>query len=142
MTSRITSSTLHQQVRRSRSEGALLHRKGGALLLHRVDVVAGSVFACGSSTDGVFVWEGIWRNTHTRPVTSQLSERPAGMCLRKERLCGGEEEMGGEEEKMWKRPGQEKPAPPPNRHGAERGWERETDPGRAEQRRHVWRWLK
>lgn len=64
MTSRITSPTLHRQVRRSRSEGALLHRKGGALL-HRVHVVAGSVFACGSSTDEVFVWEGIWRNTHT-----------------------------------------------------------------------------
>lgn len=41
-------------------------------------------------------------------MTSQLTEQPAGMLLRKERLCGGEERDGRggkggeeEEEKAW-----------------------------------------
>lgn len=42
-------------------------------------------------------------------MTSQLTEQPAGMFLRKERLCGGEEKGDGrggkggeeEEEKAW-----------------------------------------
>lgn len=34
------------------------------------------VFACGSCTDGLFVWK---KKHTTGPVTSQLTEQPAGM---------------------------------------------------------------
>lgn len=102
--------------RRSRREGALLHRKGG-VGSHRVDVFAVSVFACGPCTDGVFVWEGIWRNTHSANDITAYRAAGRNATEKGEALWRRGKDMGGEEKeekKRRKRLGQGKSATPTN----------------------------
>lgn len=65
-------------------------------------------------------------------MTSQLSEQPAGMRLRKERLCRGEEKRWEGRKRRRRRGGKglarENSATPTDRRRTERGWERKTDP--------------
>lgn len=92
-------------------EGSVFQRKGGGgratgwmflvVCLHEGPHRRG---LCAGKASG-----GTPTRTHTSPMTSQLTEQPAGMLLRKERLCGGEEKGDGrggkggeeEEEKAW-----------------------------------------